>query len=141
MPLPLAIPLAAGIAGLGIGAGVTYGATKKDEAVSGNSVFPSTAPFSVAAQTYAPETHAPYEQFSAAIQYAPVTSIQYPGYAINIGSPGATATTKQTQEVSSTPRLDYSAEQTGAVSGIDSKTILLLALIAAGGLVVYGLVS
>ncbi len=143
MPLPLVIPIAAGIAGLGIGAGVTYGATKKDETVNGgsSSFFPSTAPFSIAAQTYAPETHSPYEQYSAAVQYAPVTSIQYPGYAINIESPGATATTRQTQEVVSEPRLDYSAKQSGDTAGIDSKTILLVALIAAGAVVAYGVLS
>lgn len=112
--------------------------SKKSE---NTSVFPDSSPFSVNAQTYSPETHAAYEQYSKAIQYAPVTSIQYPDYAININSAGATATTKKTQTVSSTPEQDYNASQSsdsGNSSGVDMVT---LALIAGAALVAYGLVS
>ena len=96
MVAPL-IPVAIGLGGAALGgAGIASffsGSKKSERVVSSNSVFSETAPFSVSSQTYSP--HSPYEQFSQAIQYAPVTTIQYPDYAINIQSPEAVASTKK----------------------------------------------
>jgi len=111
--------------------------SKKSE---NTSVFPDSAPFSVNAQTYAPETHSPYEQFSQSVQYAPVTSIQYPDYAININSPGASATTKKTQTVTSKPSQEHISRQTEDSGNSHGTDMVTLALVAGAALVAYGLV-
>lgn len=96
-----------------------------------------TAPFSVSSQTYSP--HSPYEQYSQAIQYAPVTTIQYPDYAINIHSPEAVASTKKEMTVDSRPSQSYRAEQGQTqTSGVDWT---MIALIAGVALVAYGVVT
>lgn len=134
------IPIAVGLGGAALGgAGLMsmLGGGKKNGKVNTNSVFADTSPFSVSSQTYSP--HAPYEQYSQAVQYAPVTSIQYPDYAINVQSPGATATTKKTQTVTSEPTQEYLASQGQTqTSGID---ILPIAIVGALALVAYGMVT
>lgn len=140
MVLPL-VPIAVGLGGAalgGAGAMTLLGGGKKSETVRNtNSVFPDSAPFSVNAQTYSP--HSPYEQFSQGIQYSPVTSIQYPGYAVNINSPEAVASTKKEMTTESRPNLDYSAsQQQNPSTGTD---LVTLALIAGAAIVAYGVVS
>ena len=140
MVAPL-IPVAIGLGGAALGgAGIAsfFSDSKKSErVVSSNSVFAETAPFSVSSQTYSP--HSPYEQYSQAIQYAPVTTIQYPDYAINIQSPEAVATTKKEMTVDSRPSQSYRAEQGQTqTSGTDWT---MIALIAAAALVAYGVVT
>lgn len=140
MVAPL-IPVAIGLGGAALGgAGIAsfFSDSKKSEKVaSSNSVFAETAPFSVSSQTYSP--HSPYEQYSQAIQYAPVTTIQYPDYAININSPEAVATTKKEMTVDSRPSQSYKAEQGQTQSsGAD---LTMIALIAAVALVAYGVVT
>jgi len=140
MVAPL-IPVAIGLGGAALGgAGIAsfFSDSKKSERVaSSNSVFAETAPFSVSSQTYSP--HSPYEQYSQAIQYAPVTTIQYPDYAINIQSPEAVATTKKEMSVDSRPSQTYKAEQGQTqTSGTDWT---MIALIAAAALVAYGVVT
>lgn len=141
MVAPL-IPIAIGLGGAALGgAGIAsfFSDSKKSEKVasSSNSVFAETAPFSVSSQTYSP--HSPYEQYSSAIQYAPVTTIQYPDYAINIQSPEAVATTKKEMTVDSRPSQSYRAEQGQTqTSGTD---LTMIALIAAVALVAYGVVT
>jgi hypothetical protein len=140
MVAPL-IPVAIGLGGAALGgAGIAsfFSDSKKSERVaSSNSVFAETAPFSVSSQTYSP--HSPYEQYSQAIQYAPVTTIQYPDYAINIQSPEAVATTKKEMTVDSRPSQSYRAEQGQTqTSGTD---LTMIALIAGVALVAYGVVT
>lgn len=140
MVAPL-IPIAIGLGGAALGgAGIAsfFSDSKKSErVVNSNSVFSETAPFSVSSQTYSP--HSPYEQYSQAIQYAPVTTIQYPDYAINIQSPEAVATTKKEMTVDSRPSQTYKAEQgQSQTSGTD---LTMIALIAAAALVAYGVVT
>jgi hypothetical protein len=140
MVAPL-IPVAIGLGGAALGgAGIAsfFSDSKKSEKVaSSNSVFADTAPFSVSSQTYSP--HSPYEQYSQAIQYAPVTTIQYPDYAINIQSPEAVATTKKEMTVDSRPSQSYRAEQGQTQSsGVDWT---MIALIAGVALVAYGVVT
>jgi len=132
------IPIAVGLGGAALGgAGLMSMFSGGKKAVNTNSVFADTSPFSVSSQTYSP--HAPYEQYSQAVQYAPVTSIQYPDYAINVQSPGATATTKKTQTVTSEPTQEYLASQGQTqTSGID---ILPIAIVGALALVAYGMVT
>ena len=140
MVAPL-IPVAIGLGGAALGgAGIASffsGSKKSEKAVSSNSVFAESAPFSVSSQTYSP--HSPYEQYSQAVQYAPVTTIQYPDYAINIHSPEAVATTKKEMTVDSRPSQSYRAEQGQThTSGTDWT---MIALIAAAALVAYGVVT
>lgn len=140
MVAPL-IPVAIGLGGAALGgAGIAsfFSDSKKSEkAVSSNSVFAESAPFSVSSQTYSP--HSPYEQYSQAVQYAPVTTIQYPDYAINIQSPEAVASTKKDMTVDSRPSQSYRAEQGQTqTSGTD---LTMLALIAGVALVAYGVVT
>ena len=140
MVAPL-IPIAIGLGGAALGgAGIASffsSGKKSDKVASSNSVFAETAPFSVSSQTYSP--HSPYEQYSSAIQYAPVTTIQYPDYAINIQSPEAVATTKKEMTVDSKPSQSYRAEQGQTqTSGTD---LTMIALIAAVALVAYGVVT
>ena len=140
MVAPL-IPIAIGLGGAALGgAGIASffsGSKKSERVVSSNSVFAETAPFSVSSQTYSP--HSPYEQYSQAVQYAPVTTIQYPDYAINIHSPEAVATTKKEMTVDSRPSQSYRAEQGQTqTSGTDWT---MIALIAAAALVAYGVVT
>ena len=140
MVAPL-IPIAIGLGGAALGgAGIAsfFSDSKKSEKVaSSNSVFAETSPFSVSSQTYSP--HSPYEQYSSAIQYAPVTTIQYPDYAININSPEAVATIKKEMTVDSRPSQSYRAEQGQTqTSGTD---LTMIALIAAVALVAYGVVT
>lgn len=132
------IPIAVGLGGAALGgAGLMSMFSGGKKAVNTNSVFADTSPFSVSSQTYSP--HAPYEQYSQAVQYAPVTSIQYPDYAINVQSPGATATTKKTQTVTSEPTQEYLASQGQTqTSGLD---ILPIAIVGALALVAYGMVT
>ena len=140
MVAPL-IPIAIGLGGAALGgAGIASffsGSKKSERVVSSNSVFAETAPFSVSSQTYSP--HSPYEQYSQAIQYAPVTTIQYPDYAINIQSPEAVATTKKEMTVDSRPSQSYRAEQGQTqTSGTD---LTMIALIAGIALVAYGVIT
>jgi len=140
MVAPL-IPVAIGLGGAALGgAGIAsfFSDSKKSERVaSSNSVFAETAPFSVSSQTYSP--HSPYEQYSQAVQYAPVTTIQYPDYAINIQSPEAVATTKKEMSVDSRPSQTYKTEQGQTqTTGTDWT---MIALIAAAALVAYGVVT
>jgi len=140
MVAPL-IPIAIGLGGAALGgAGIAsfFSDSKKSEkVVSSNNVFAETAPFSVSSQTYSP--HSPYEQYSQAIQYAPVTTIQYPDYAININSPEAVASTKKEMTVDSRPSQSYRAEQGQTQSsGVDWT---MIALIAGVALVAYGVVT
>ena len=140
MVAPL-IPIAIGLGGAALGgAGIASffsSGKKSDKVASSNSVFAETAPFSVSSQTYSP--HSPYEQYSHDIQYAPVTTIQYPDYAINIQSPEAVATTKKEMTVDSRPSQSYRAEQGQTqTSGTD---LTMIALIAAVALVAYGVVT
>jgi len=137
MVLPL-IPIA--LAGSTLAGGFLAGSALSKKTPS-DSVFSSSAPFSATTQTYAPVEHKPYEQYSKAIQYAPVTSVQYPDYAININSPDAVAQTKKTQTVTSQPTLDYSARQSSESGKNEGTDMVMLALIAGAAVVAYGVVS
>lgn len=139
MVAPL-IPIAIGLGGAALGgAGIASWLGKESDeaqaiAAASGSPFAPTAPFSISSQTYAP--HAPYETYSSAVQYAPVTSIQYPDYAINIGSPEAVATTKKEQTVTSKPEFEYSAEQARQTSGVDLVPIAIIGAVALVAVVV-----
>ena len=141
MVAPL-IPIAVGLGGAALGGAAiaSWLGKESDEAqamaAASGSPFAPTAPFSISSQTYAP--HAPYETYSSAIQYAPVTSIQYPDYAINIGSPEAVATTKKEQTVTSRPEFEYAAEQAQAPAsaGIDLMPIAIIGAVALVAVVV-----
>ena len=139
MVAPL-IPIAIGLGGAALGgAGIASWLGKESDearvqAAASGTPFAPTAPFSISSQTYAP--HAPYETYSSAVQYAPVTSIQYPDYAINIGSPEAVATTKKEQTVTSRPGFEYSAEQARQTSGVDLVPIAIIGAVALVAVVV-----
>ena len=139
MVAPL-IPIAIGLGGAALGgAGIASWLGKESDkaqvqAAASGTPFAPTAPFSISSQTYAP--HAPYETYSSAVQYAPVTSIQYPDYAINIGSPEAVATTKKEQTVTSRPEFEYSAEQARQTSGVDLVPIAIIGAVALVAVVV-----
>ncbi|MCC7570554.1 hypothetical protein KO465_04360 [Candidatus Micrarchaeota archaeon] len=142
MAIPL-IPIAAGVGAGMLGQGLLSAFTGEKK--------PSTS-VSTSTQT-ADVYHAPFEQYQPTTLYAPQQSIVYPSYQIAIDSPHAT----QRSDVAQTPSQDIRQypyyeqpvsypQQTGSAggdggAGISNTTILLVALIAAGGLVAYGVLS
>lgn len=118
MVFPL-IPLA--IVGGGAAAGAGYSIFKKEKAPSQN------------------VTHAPYETYAPqkTMSYAPVSSVQYPSYQIQIDSPMAGQSMKKTADIESKPHLSPSqtvAPISGAMS--DSGTDLMpLVVIGVVGLI------
>jgi len=52
--------------------------------------------------------HAPYEYYAPtkSLQYAPITTIQYPDYQVMVESPGAEQTLKKTQDITSDPSME-----------------------------------
>lgn len=120
MVFPL-IP-AAIVAG-GIGAGAGYSIFKKEKAPSQN------------------VTHAPYETYAPqkTMSYAPVSSIQYPSYQIQIDSPASYQSMKKTADIESAPHVAPTqsvAPISGAMSdsGIDIMPIAIIAGVALIGM-------
>lgn len=89
MVLPL-LPIIAGGALLGGGAGIGWGLGKKEEKVI----------------TYAPTITeaAPYQTYAPQVQFAPVTTYGYQGATTIISSPEAQITKKQVMDVESIPK-------------------------------------
>jgi len=99
--------------------------------------------------------HSPFERYQPSTVFAPQQTITMPSYQIQIESPKAKqelkATTNATQEISQTPNYNQpttyptlTSTPTASASntaGIDNSTIILVALIAAGGVVAYGVLS
>lgn len=134
--IPIAVAALAGGASAGI-AGSLLGTKKGDQI------------------TYAPQTadvyHSPYETYQPTTLYAPQQTITMPSYQVSIGSSSSPQTmstrTDATQQVRQQP--DYyqpvtyptQSSSAGSASEGDGKTLVLIALIAAGGLVAYGVLS
>lgn len=141
MAIPL-IPIAAGVGAGMLGQGLLSAVTGEKKP----SVSTTTSTSTSTADVY----HAPYEQYQPTTLYAPQQSIVYPQYQIAIESPQARQTMDTTQRPSQDIRQYPVYEQpvqypqvsseagAGTGGGIDSRTILLVSLIAAGGLVAYG---
>lgn len=115
MVLPL-IPL--GIVGAGAALGAGYSIFKKQPAPS---------------QT---EYHAPYETYAPqkSLQYAPVNTITYPDYHIQIESPGARMTTKKTIDVESKPTFTPTQEVSGATGPSSEQGLDLVPIVVVGGI-------
>lgn len=134
--IPIAVAALAGGASAGI-AGSLLGTKKGDQI------------------TYAPQTadvyHSPYETYQPTTLYAPQQTVTMPSYQVSIGSSSSPQTmstrTDATQQVRQQP--DYyqpvtyptQSSSAGSASEGDGKTLVLIALIAAGGLVAYGVLS
>lgn len=139
MALPL-IPVALGAAA-GIGGGMLAEGILNNTKKSG--------------VTYAPQNanvyHAPYENYQPTTMFAPQQVITMPSYQVSLGSSHSpqTMTTKQTatQDIGQYPTYDQpttypsQSSSAGSSGGFDSKTMILIALIAAGGIIVYGVVG
>lgn len=134
--IPIAVAALAGGASAGI-AGSLLGTKKGDQI------------------TYAPQTadvyHSPYETYQPTTLYAPQQTVTMPSYQVSIGSSSSPQTmstrTDATQQVRQQP--DYyqpvtyptQSSSAGSASEGDGKTLILIALIAAGGLVAYGVLK
>ncbi len=134
--IPIAVAALAGGASAGI-AGSLLGTKKGDQI------------------TYAPQTadvyHSPYETYQPTTLYAPQQTVTMPSYQVSIGSASSPQTmstrTDATQQVRQQP--DYyqpvsyptQSSSAGSASEGDGKTLILIALIAAGGLVAYGVLK
>ena len=134
--IPIAVAALAGGASAGI-AGSLLGTKKGDQI------------------TYAPQTadvyHSPYETYQPTTLYAPQQTITMPSYQVSMGSTSSPQTmstrTDATQQVRQQP--DYyqpvsyptQSSSAGSASEGDGKTLILIALIAAGGLVAYGVLK
>jgi len=129
-------PLIVGAAGLGAGAGaiVTSALTKKEASITDS-------------HNEQNNIHQPYENYQPQIQYAPVTTYSYQGAQYMINSPNSVQTPKQAVSTTSDPSQTgtWKTEQpysptssTGNSTGIDWT---MIAIIAAVGIVGYGLVS
>lgn len=138
MALPL-LPILAGIGGTALGGAVgsMFGGSKKEEHIT-------------TTQTYGQVYHSPYETFAPQIQYAPQTGYAYTGATYIIDSPGATSKkeTLLTQESSPAQAGTWDVPQTYETSptvapgaGIDNQTIIIVAALAAVGIIGFGLVS
>ena len=146
MVLPL-IPIAAGIGAGMLGQGILgfLSADKKP------SISTTTSTSTQSSNVY----HAPYEQYQPTTLYAPQQSVVYPSYQVSIESPGSNqeSVVKQSakQDTKQYPTYDQPVNYptqastpttTGQVgAGISSETIMVVALIAAGGLVAYGVLK
>jgi hypothetical protein len=137
LPLvPIAVAALAGGASAGI-AGSLFGSKKGDQI------------------TYAPQTadvyHSPYETYQPTTLYAPQQTITMPSYQVSMGSASSPQTmstrTDATQQVRQQPEyyqpVTYPRQESsaGTASEGDGKTMMIIALIAAGGLVAYGVLS
>ena len=105
--------------------------------------------------TYAPQTadvyHSPYETYQPTTLYAPQQTITMPSYQVSIGSASSPQTmstrTDATQQVRQQPEyyqpVTYPTQSSsaGSASEGDGKTMMIIALIAAGGLVAYGVLK
>ena len=103
--------------------------------------------------TYAPQTadvyHQPYETYQPVQMYAPQQQITMPQYQVSIGSEGSQSmSTKQdakqtsSQEPSWRQPTTYPTQTSSAgSSGLDTSSMMLIALIAAGGLIAYGVIK
>ena len=125
--IPIAVAALAGGASAGI-AGSLLGTKKGDQI------------------TYAPQTadvyHSPYETYQPTTLYAPQQTVTMPSYQVSIGSASSPQTmstrTDATQQVRQQP--DYyqpvsyptQSSSAGSASEGDGKTLILIALIAAG---------
>ncbi|MFA5526725.1 MAG: hypothetical protein WC992_07865 [Acholeplasmataceae bacterium] len=141
MAIPL-IPIAAGVGAGMLGQGLLsiFDGDKK----------PSISTTTTTSHQESNVYHAPFEQYQPTTLYAPQQSIVYPQYQIAIDSPKASqkldTSQTPTQDIRQYPIYDQpttypqqAAEMTGAAgAGISNQTIMLVALIAAGGLVAYG---
>ena len=135
--IPIAVAAMAGGASAGI-AGTLLGGTKKGDQI-----------------TYAPQTadvyHAPYETYQPTTLYAPQQTVTMPSYQVSMGSASSPQTmstrTDATQQVRQQPEyyqpVTYPKQSSsaGTASEGDGKTLVLIALIAAGGLVAYGVLK
>lgn len=139
LPLvPVAIGAAAGIGGGMLAEGLLHsGDTKKGTTITN-------------AQQYANTYHQPFETYQPTTLYAPQQQITMPSYLVSIGSSQSpqSNTTRQnaTQDISQYPTYDQpttypNQSNSAGSSGFDSTTMLIVALIAAGGLVAYGVVK
>lgn len=138
MALPL-LPILVGIGGTALGGAVgsMFGGSKKEEHIT-------------TTQTYGQVYHSPYETFAPQIQYAPQTGYAYTGATYIIDSPRATSKkeTLLTQESSPAQAGTWDVPQTYETSptvapgaGIDNQTIMIVAALAAVGIIGFGLVS
>ena len=103
--------------------------------------------------TYAPQTsdvyHQPYETYQPVQMYAPQQQITMPQYQVSIGSEGSQSmSTKQdakqttSQQPSWRQPTTYPTQSSSAgSSGLDTSSMMLIALIAAGGLIAYGVIK
>ncbi len=140
MVLPL-LPLAvAGLAGTvgGMGLSQVLGGTKKE----GASVTTTT--------TYGQVYHATGEVYSPQMQYAPQTGYSYTGATYIINSPYASSKKSSALEQTSQPAQEgywevpqeyTTSPQVSAGSGLDTKTLLLIAGLGVVGIIGFGLVS
>ena len=134
--IPIAVAALAGGASAGI-AGSLLGTKKGDQI------------------TYAPQTadvyHSPYETYQPTTLYAPQQTITMPSYQVSMGSDSSPQTmstrTDATQQVRQQPEyyqpVTYpnQSSSAGSASEGDGKTMMVIALIAAGGLVAYGVLK
>jgi len=134
--IPIAVAALAGGASAGIASGLL--GTKKGDQI-----------------TYAPQTadvyHSPYETYQPTTLYAPQQTITMPSYQVSMGSDSSPQTmstrTDATQQVRQQPEyyqpVTYPKQSSsaGTASEGDGKTLVLIALIAAGGLVAYGVLK
>jgi hypothetical protein len=136
--LPL-LPIAAGIAGTALGGAVgsLFGGSKKEESIT-------------TTNTYGQVYHSPYETFAPQIQYAPQSGYAYTGATYIINSPNATSKkeTLLSQESSPAQAGTWDVPQTyetkpevSTGTGIDNQTIMIVAALAAVGIIGFGLVS
>ena len=104
--------------------------------------------------TYAPQSsdvyHQPYETYQPVQMYAPQQQITMPQYQVSIGSEGSqTMSTKQDAKQTTSQQPSWRQPTTypvqsssaGSSSALDTSSMMLIALIAAGGLIAYGVIK
>lgn len=139
MALPLLPLTVAGLAGTvgGMGLSQFIGGGKKDSSAS-------------VTTTYGQVYHAPGEVYSPQMQYAPQTGYSYTGATYIINSPYASSKKSAALNQSSSPAQEgywevpqeyTTSPQVSAGSGLDSRTLLLIAGLGVVGLIGFGLVS
>lgn len=135
--IPIAIAALAGGAGAGVAGGL-LGSGKKGDHITDSRQF---------ANVY----HQPYEQYQPTTLFAPQQTITMPSYQVSLGSdrsPQSMSTrTDATQQIRQEPQyyqpVTYPRQdnRAGGESEGDGKTIIFVALIAAAGLIGYGVLS
>ena len=85
------------------------------------------------------EIHAPYETFAPQITHAPISSIQYPDYQIQIDSPAAIQTSKKEMRVD--PTISPVQQVMPGMETTEGIPIIPIALIGGAALVVMSYVG